>query len=58
MAKIKLNTDGNFKLVVTALVGIATDLVTIISFGLINPNWRANVLFSEWFLEDKNEIKN
>ena len=48
---MKINKQDNFKLVVLALVSIAADLVTLVSLGTINPNWRADVLFSDWMLD-------
>ena len=49
---MKINKQDNSKLVVLALVSITADLVTLVSLGTINPNWRADVLFSDWMQED------
>jgi hypothetical protein len=45
---MKINKQDNFKLMVLALVGIAADLVTLVSLGTINPFWREDVLMSDW----------
>ena len=49
--KMKLNRDDNFKLVILAVVSIASDVLTIMSFGTVITQWRADVLFSEWIDE-------
>ena len=50
---MKITKQDNFKLVVLALVSIAADLVTLVSLGTINPNWRADVLFSDWMQDEE-----
>ena len=49
--KMKLNRDDNFKLVILAAVSIASDIITIMSFGTVITHWRADVLFFEWYDE-------
>jgi hypothetical protein len=49
---MKLNRQDNYKLMVLALVSIASDLITLASLGTINPEWRSIVLFSAWMDED------
>jgi hypothetical protein len=46
---MKMNRKDNGKLMLLAVVSIAADLITLVSFGTINPDWRARLLFSDWY---------
>jgi len=50
--KMRLNRRDNFKLMVLAIVTIASELVTLVSFGTINPYWASTLLFSDWMDND------
>ncbi len=52
---MKLNRQNNFKLMALSLVDIAAGLVTLASFGTINPMWRIHLIYSDWWRESETE---
>lgn len=52
---MKLNRQNNFKLMALSLVDIAAGLVTLASFGTINPMWRYWIIYSDWWGESETE---
>lgn len=45
---MKNTKKDRFKLCVLAIVTIAAEVVTLLTFGGFNTEWRAKLLFSDW----------
>lgn len=43
------SSKERFALVLLAMVSMAEAIVTILSLGFVTAEWRANLVFSEWF---------
>lgn len=42
------NGEAQFKFWVISLVGLAQELVVVLTLGFIVPRWRGKILFSQW----------
>lgn len=51
--KIRINKKHNAYLMLLAVVTIADSLVTLVTLAIINPMWRADLMFSDWW-ENRN----
>tara|TARA_R110001599_G_scaffold32045_3_gene105940 strand:+ start:1303 stop:1464 length:162 start_codon:yes stop_codon:yes gene_type:complete len=51
--KIRINKHHNADLMLLAVVTIADSLVTLLTLAIVNPMWRADLMFSDWW-ENRN----
>jgi hypothetical protein len=52
--KIRIHKQRNADLMMLAVVMIADSLVTLLTLAIINPTWRADLMFSDWW-ENRND---
>ena len=52
---MRLNKKQNTKLVVVALGQMADSLVTILTWGMLNPNWHDILLYADWLWGEDEE---